>query len=51
METNFIKEQELVEAFEEHTGYELELEDVNSWIAFQAFCAGYKLKEKENERI
>lgn len=44
-------EQRLVEAFEQYTGYKLELEDVGSWIAFQAFCAGYKLKEKENVRI
>lgn len=38
-------EEQLLKAFEQYTGYKLELEDVGSWIAFQAFCAGYELRD------
>lgn len=34
--------EQLIKAFEEHTGYKLELEDVGSWLSFQSFVAGTK---------
>lgn len=46
-----MNEEQLLKAFEEYSGYKLEVWDIVGNFEFEAFCAGYKLKEKENERI
>lgn len=44
-----MNEEQLLKAFKEYKGYEPDPFDIFSNFEFIAFCAGYKLKEKEND--
>lgn len=45
-----MNEEQLLKAFEEYKGYPQELFDIANRFEFKAFCAGYKLKEKESQK-